>query len=52
MNAWNGCGYCAIVCALTIAFQWALVRPLEMKTRLDMASGHKKRMQRLRLLGK
>jgi hypothetical protein len=26
-------GYCTIVCALTRAFQWALVRPLEMKTR-------------------
>ena len=33
-------------------FQRALVRPLEMKTRWDMASGHKKRLKRLRLLGK
>jgi hypothetical protein len=26
-------GYSTIVCALTTAFQWALVRPLELKTR-------------------
>jgi hypothetical protein len=39
------------VCALTRAFQWALVRPLEMKTRSDMASGRKKRLKTLRALG-
>jgi hypothetical protein len=26
-------GYCTIMCALTRAFQWALVRPLEVKIR-------------------
>ena len=32
-------GYCTIVCASTRAFQWALVRPLGIKTRWDMTSG-------------
>jgi hypothetical protein len=30
---WRIRGYCTIVCASTRAFQWALVRPLGIKTR-------------------
>jgi hypothetical protein len=32
---WRMWGYCTIVFASTRAFQWALVRPLEMKTLSD-----------------